>query len=156
MLRVELVLSGDAFDVKVGLEDLRTRVGCDEEDTQEGEEDFGDAGDFDVTGRDDNSGALAEEVGDASSVTVAGRAVTGPSWATGDVGEAGAGGSEGDMADCPGCGSSPMLLLLEFWVSTAKDWPERESATLVDLLRESLMALIRDRDSLMLVVRGSW
>lgn len=113
MLSVELVLSGGAFVVKTGLDDLRARVGCEEEeDREEEEEDFGDAGDFDVTGRDDNSGALADEVGDASSVTVAGRAVTGPSWATGDVGEAGAGGSEGDTVDCPGNGSSPMLLLL--------------------------------------------
>lgn len=68
------------------------------------EEDFGDAGDFDRA-------ALTEEMGDASSVTVAGRAVAGPSWATGDVGEAGAGGSEGE-ADCPACGSSPKLLPL--------------------------------------------
>lgn len=108
MLDAELVLSGDAFVViKTGLEDLGERVECKDEE----EEDFGDAGDFDVTGLDDNRGVLTEEVGDASSVTVAGRAVTGPSWATGDVGEAGAGGSEGDAADCPGCGSSPMLLL---------------------------------------------
>lgn len=33
---------------------------------------------------------------------------------------------------------------------------QRESATLVDLLNESLIALMRDKDSLMLAARGSW
>lgn len=101
VLVVELILSGEVFSVvETGLEDWRLE--CMEE------VDFGDAGDFDVAGREDDSrGALpGEEVGDASSVTVAGRAVTGPSWATGDVGEAGARGSEGDAADCPGGGTS--------------------------------------------------
>lgn len=103
VLGVELILSGEVFIVvETGLEDWRERLECKEE------EDFGDAGDFDVAGRDDDSREAlpGEEVGDASSVTVAGRAVTGPSWATGDVGEAGARGSEGDAVDCPGGGTS--------------------------------------------------
>ena len=130
-----------------------------------GTDDLDDIGVDDLDKRDNDLDADVltgcHEVGDnGSSVTVAGWAMIGPSWGTGEVGElglmfkrvAGAG-----LDGFVGVVSSKQFVLpfkLEVGVSVILLERHKDSATLVDLLKESLMAEIRDKDSLILQVRG--
>ena len=93
-----------------------------------------------------------------SSVTVAGWAMMGPSWGIGDVGDSGlvltvrgAG-----LDALVGVTSEMQLVLIRLEVVVSVMLVERlmESATLVDLERESFIAVMRDSDSFMLEVRG--
>lgn len=123
------------------------------------ERDLVESGDL---GDDGALGVLSKGLGEGSSVTVAGWAVTGPSCGTGDVGEDGAAGAL--LAGAAGgldryVGTSLTLLAREcvdVGVSVRLAERHKDSVTLVDRLRESLMAAMRFRDSLTLEVEGRW